>query len=98
MSETENQVPKEPPSVYQHLMVMLEQMAQVSWAKLGLQPDIITGKLEQNLPEARVAIDVTAKLADILEPQLDDADRRRLHGLLRDLRINFVQKNTEVGG
>lgn len=88
---------KTPPSVYDILMFMVEQMAAVSWQKLGLQPDMVTGQLEQNLTEARVAIDVTAYMAGQLESRLDDDDKRRIHGLVRDLRINFVQKNTEAG-
>jgi len=86
------------PSVYDHLTHVMELMAQVSWAKLGLQPDIITGKIETNLPEAKVAIDVMAYLATQLESQLDDGDRRQLHGMIRDLRVNYVQKTSEVGG
>jgi hypothetical protein len=88
---------KQAPSVYEHVMMMLEQMTAVSWQKLGLQPDIITGRLEQNLGEAKVAIDLTAHLAGVLEPGLDDEDKRRVQGLIRDLRVNYVQKNKEVG-
>ena len=49
------------------------------------------------MAEAKVAIDLVAHLAQVLESQLDEDDRRRIHGLVRDLRINYVQKNTEVG-
>lgn len=89
---------RDPPSVYEHIMVIIQQMGQVSWQKLGLQPDMVTGKLEQNLQEAKVAIDVVALLVPLLEPQLDEEDRRQLHRMLRDLRINFVQKSTGSGG
>lgn len=88
---------KNPPSVYDYIAVAIQQMAQVAWQKLGLQPDTISGKLEQNLSEAKVAIDVVANLAGVLEPQLDDADRRQVQGMLRDLRMNFVQKSQEAG-
>jgi hypothetical protein len=98
MADQDSSQPTKAPSVYDHVAMMIQQMAHVCWAKLGLQPDTITGKLEQNLPEAKVAIDVISSLVAVLEPQLDDEDRRQLHGMLRDLRINFVQKNTEVGG
>lgn len=88
---------KEAPTVYDHIAMFLEQMASVSWQKLGLQPDIITGKLEQNLAEAKVAIDLTAHLASLVESQLDEDDRRRVQGLVRDLKVNYVQRNREAG-
>ncbi|HEY0866582.1 MAG TPA: DUF1844 domain-containing protein [Fimbriimonas sp.] len=98
MSNDESAQPQEPVSVYDHLAHILDLMAQVSWAKLGLQPDIMTGKIETNLAEAKVAIDTTAYLANLVDSQLDEADRRRVQGLVRDLRINYVQKTSEVGG
>jgi hypothetical protein len=87
--------PKAPPSVYEVLVIFLEQMASVAWQKLGLQPDMVTGMLVSSLPEARVAIDVTAHLAGVVEPQLDEPDRRRVQSLVRDLRVNYVQKSKE---
>ena len=88
---------REPVDVYQVLAAVVEQMASISWQKLGLQPDIMTGQIHQDLGQARVAIDATAKVAEVLEGSLDDEDKRRLHGLVRDLRINWVEKNKEVG-
>ena len=85
---------KKPLSVYDLLMFMIEQMSSVSWQKLGLQHDPVTGKLEPDLNEARVAIDTTAFLVQQLESRLDEEDRRRIQSMVRDLRINFVQRNT----
>ena len=97
MTDHESGTPRQPPSVYDHIMMMVEQMATVSWQKLGLQPDIITGTIDTNLSEAKVAIDLTTHLASFLEPKLDEDDKRRIHGLIRDLRMNYVNKNKEVG-
>ncbi|RYG47844.1 DUF1844 domain-containing protein, partial [bacterium] len=55
-------------------------------------PDIISGQVEENLGEAKIAIDLTAHLASVLEPQLDEEDRRRVQGIVRDLRVNFVNR------
>ena len=87
-----NDAPQAPLDVYQMIMLMTEQMAAVAWQKLGLQPDMITGKIEKDLDQARIAIDVTAGLAAFLESQLDDEDKRRIHSLVRDLMINYVQQ------
>lgn len=79
-------------SVYDMVMVMTDQMAAVAWQKLGLQPDMVTGQIEQNLEEAKVAIDITTQLASFIEPRLDDADKREIHTLIRNLRLNYVEK------
>jgi hypothetical protein len=91
-----DQTPKTPPSVYDHVAMSLDQYASVSWQKLGLHPDPVTNQMDPNLDEAKVAIDIAAFLVQQLEPKLDDDDRRKVQGLLRDLRINFVQKAKEA--
>lgn len=78
--------------VFEVIMVMLDQMAAISWQKLGLHPDPVTLKTESDLAQAKVAIDVTAGLAGFLEPQLDEEDKRRIHSLVRDLRLNYVDR------
>ena len=80
------------PTIYDHLAVILDQMSSVAWQKLGLQPDMVTGKIEPDLTQARVAIDVVGFLASQLETQLDEEDKKHLHSLVRDLKINYVQK------
>jgi hypothetical protein len=92
----DDKAPREPIDVYEVLAALIEQMASISWQKLGLQPDIMTGQIHQDLAQARTAIDATAKLSEVLESSLDDEDKRRINGLVRDLRINWVEKNKEV--
>ena len=92
----EDSAPREPIDIYQVLAALVEQLASISWQKLGLQPDIMTGQIHQDLTQARVAIDATAKLSEVLENELDEEDKKRIHGLVRDLRINWVEKNKEV--
>jgi hypothetical protein len=78
-------------------MVMTDQLAAVAWQKLGLQPDPMLGKVEQNLEEAKLAIDLTSHLASFLQPRLDEEDKRQMHNLIRDLRINYVEKTKGDG-
>ena len=92
-----DETPKAPPSVYDHLAMMLDQMSSVAWQKLGLHPDPMTNRIEMNLSEAKVAIDTVAHLGSSLESSLDDEDRRRVQALVRDLRVNFVRKTNEAG-
>ncbi len=85
----------EPVDVYAVIMTMVDTMAAIAWSKLGLQPDLSTGKLEKDIEQAKVAIDLTTHLASFIEPKLDEEDKRRMHGLVRDLRMNFVEKSRD---
>jgi len=85
-------------SVFDVIQVMCDQMAGIAWQKLGLQPDPLSGRVERDLEEAKVAIDVTTHLATFIQPLLEEPDQRRLHSLIRDLRLNFVEKSKEAGG
>jgi hypothetical protein len=95
-SESADTSPKEPLSVYAVLATFVENLSSVAWSKLGLQPDLITGELVVNLDEAKVAIDATASLIEHLDAQMDEADRRQLQSLIRDLRLNYVSKQREA--
>ena len=90
-SETQNK-PATPISVYDVVVAMVDQMAALAWQKLGLQPDMLTGQISQNLEEAKIAIDLTTHLSTFVEPRLDEDDKRELHNLIRNLRLNYVQK------
>lgn len=81
--------------VYDHVAQTLDLFGAIAWSKLGLTPDIMSGKIEPNLSQAKVAVDVTAFLAGLIEDRLNPEDRRRVQGLVRDLRINYVQKSKE---
>lgn len=83
---------KQPLNVFGVLAVTVEQMASIAWQKMGLQPDFITGTIEKDMAQCKVAVDATAALAALLEPSLDETDRRQLQNLVRDLRMNYVEK------
>lgn len=85
----------QPLSVYALLAATMDQFASVAWQKMGLQPDPFTGKIERNLAEAKVAIDVCAQVGSHLDETLDEDDRREVHNLLRNLRLNYVEKAKE---
>ena len=83
--------------MYAVIAMMVDQVAAIAWQKLGLQPDMLTGKIAKDLEQAKAAIDLASDLANIIEPKLDESDKRRIHGLVRDLRLNYVQKRQEDG-
>jgi len=94
MSES-NDAPKQPLDVYDFLALMANEAATIAWQKMGLQPDMVTGQIAPNLDQARVAVDVVAYLASQFEGQLEADDRRNVQALVRDLRLNYVQKVKE---
>jgi len=84
---------KQPIDVAGILAVFVDQLSGIAWSKLGLQPDPMTGSIHQDMAQAKLAIDTCADLVKHLEPQLDDEDRRHLQNLIRDLRINYVNRS-----
>jgi hypothetical protein len=92
MDETGSGEPTKGLNVYDVIQVMCDQMAGIAWQKLGLQPDLLSGELKLDLEQAKVAIDLTTHLASFIQPLLDEGDKAQLQGLIRDLRLNYVEK------
>ena len=91
---------KQPQSidVLEVLSMMADQLASICWAKLGLQPDPISGTLALNLEQARIAIDAFASLAPVLKSQLSTQDQASVDNIVRDLKLNYVSKSKEAKG
>ena len=79
------------------LAEMVQVLAEISWQKLGLRADAMTGVTKRDLPQAKLAIDAACQLADLMTPQLDDADKRSIQKITTDLRLNFVQQKELAG-
>ena len=77
---------------YDVIAIAHNQFAGIDWQKLGLQPDPMNNQIDLDLGQAKIAIDIAENLSDHLEGSLDDDDRRELHILIRNLRLNYVQK------
>ncbi len=83
----------EPIDVSSFLAMVVQQMAELAWQKMGLQPDPITNAIARDMEQAKLAIDAAAALAPVLEAKLDDEDKRQIQNLVRDLRVNYVEKS-----
>ena len=83
-------------SVFDAVAAAADQFGAIAWQKLGLHPDMVTGKISPDLAQAKVAIDLVAHLGQVMDPQLDDDDRRQMQRLVRDLRLNYVEKLKET--
>ncbi len=86
----------EPFSVYDAIAAAADQFSAIAWQKLGLHPDMMTGTINADLAQAKVAIDLVAHLSQLIDIQLDSDDRRQMQSLVRDLRLNYVEKCKEL--
>ncbi len=78
-------------SLIRYFMSMLSAQ---SWQWMGLVKNPATGNIEQDLDQAKTAIDTIAAMVQVLEPKVTQAERDELQRLLSDLRINFVQQSS----
>lgn len=66
-----------------------------AWQWLGLVKDPRTNDINQDLEQARVAIDSIGALAKQLESRVDVSERKEIEDLLGSLRMNFVQQSAK---
>ena len=94
--------PEEPPAgeederpdinVFSLLRMSIGMYIEQAWIHLGLRMDPNKSKVEPNLPNAKVAIDVVDFMIQKLQPDLDDNEKRELDLMLANLRMNYVQR------
>ncbi len=80
------------PDVYAVLALFLGELRNLAWLRMGLVANPGTGEIERDLPQAKVAIDTVAFLAQQLEPTVAPQERLPQRALVSDLQINFVEQ------
>ena len=98
MSETKDSTESQPQvldiaslDVYSLLSLFVGVLAEKAWQTLGLRTKPGTDKVETDFDEARVTIDTIGFLAEKLAPRLPDDEKRRIDGLVADLKLNYVR-------
>lgn len=66
-----------------------------TWQWLGLVKNPVTGQVEKDMAQAKLAIDSISALIGQLEGRLDQSEQLELKGLLSDLQVNFVQQSAK---
>lgn len=92
-ASSESSVPREPVSVFVFAYQMLHAFNDLAYQRMGLQTDLIAGKVVRNMEEAKAAVDIASSMADTLLPHLDDEDQRAVRNLVTNLRINFARQS-----
>jgi len=77
--------------VYSLLGLFVGILAEKAWQTLGLRTKTGTDKVETDFDQARVAIDTVSFFAEKLQPRLPEEEKRRLEGLVADLKLNYVR-------
>ena len=77
--------------VHSLLGLFLGILAEKAWQTLGLRTKPGTDKVETDFDQARVAIDTVGYLSEKLLLRLPEDEKRRLEGLVADLKLNYVR-------
>lgn len=64
-----------------------------AWQKMGFMANPKTGKIEKDLPEAKIAIDTMQLLAGQLEKGLPENEVRELRRLMMDMQMNYLRQS-----
>lgn len=83
-----------PMDVYTLLRSFIGILGANAWQWMGLVKNPMTGNMEKDLDQAKVAIDIIRTLVDQIDNKLDDGERRELRALISDMQINFVQQKS----
>ncbi len=93
--ETEEAVPEVPLQaldVYDMLRFVVSLLTQQAWVSLGIQKAPGTEDVQQDLPQAKVAIDTLEFVINKLAPDLESQEKAELDSVLSNLQINYVQR------
>jgi hypothetical protein len=77
--------------VYSLLGLFVGIVAEKAWQTLGLRTKPGTDKVETDFDQARVAIDTVGFFAEKLRLRMSEDEKRRLEGLVADLKLNYVR-------
>lgn len=92
----EQGIPNLPPvDVYSLLRSFISILGMHAWQWLGLVKNPVTGELERDLAQAKIAIDSIVALSGKLEGKISESEQRDLQGMISDLQINFVQQSAK---
>ncbi len=76
-------------ALFMQLVLMFQQAA---WSHLGKVPNPMTQKIERDLEQARMSIDMIDMLKTRTQGNLQDEEVQMLDHVLRELRLNYVDE------
>jgi hypothetical protein len=79
--------------LFQHLVVMLQTLA---FSQMGKLSSPVTGKMERELHQAKITVDMLAMLQNKTEGNLDEEEKRFLDTVMMELRMNYVDETARA--
>lgn len=76
-------------ALFMQLVLMFHQ---ATWYQLGKVPNPMTNKVERDLEQARMSIDLLDMLKARTQGNLSEDESRVLEQVLRELKLNFVDE------
>jgi hypothetical protein len=76
-------------ALFMQLVLMFQQAA---WAQLGKVPNPVTNKIERDLEQARMSIDMLDMIKARTQGNISEEESRMLEHILRELKLNFVDE------
>ncbi len=76
-------------ALFLQLVLMFQQAA---WAHLGKLPNPVNNKIERDLEQARMSIDMIDMLKTRTQGNLKDEETQMLDHMLRELRLNYIDE------
>ena len=91
--DAEGEESTELPDVRSILALFMGELRNLAWLRMGLVANPMTGQIEPDLAQAKMAIDTVSYLAEQLEPHVAPEERLPLKAMISDLRLNFVEQS-----
>lgn len=79
----------------QYLFQLVLSLQMAAMQNMGKIMSPITGKIERNLEQARVSIDMLGMLADKTKGNLNNEENKFLSNILHELRLNFTDESSK---
>jgi hypothetical protein len=76
-------------ALFMQLVLMFQQAA---WSHLGKVPNPMTEKIERDLEQARMSIDMIDMLKTRTQGNLSNEETQMLDHVLRELRLNYIDE------
>ncbi len=89
--ETEGEPAGDVYSLIQWTVLML---AEGAWYWMGLRINPATKKAQEDMLQAKIAIDSVVFLVDKIAPHLEEEQKKEYRRMVSDLQVNYVQKSS----
>ena len=85
-------------NMYDQLRFLITMFNSLAWIHLGLQAPPGAGETRTDLPQARLAIDMIVVIKEKLGEKLSPAEHNEVETLLSNLRVNYLQRQSQTQG